>query len=144
MSKQILFQFCDFFFSFCTVIKNTPVQSVCLLWLFALGLLFVYSVFYPVLSEGSDMHWAWGCACCHDLFPCVQWRVRLSWSQWSHGLQLCAKESQPALSAKWAEVYQYLYSGRKSITNHCKVSSKSMRKHLVQMLSPSVLFSFTE
>lgn len=115
---EFYFSFLIFFFFafcfFCFVIKSTPVQSVYLLWLFALGLVFVYSVFYPVLSEGSQsstghalMH---VCVCCYQFPLSVQWRVRLRWSRWSPGLQLCAKGSLSALGAKWAAVHSQSYS----------------------------------
>ncbi len=50
--KELNENVCAFSF-FCCVIKSTSVQPVYLLRLFALGLVFVYTVFYPVPSKGS-------------------------------------------------------------------------------------------
>lgn len=119
-------------FLFRSVIRSSSVQPVCLLRLFALGLLFVDTVFHPVLSKGSQSRSTCTCSCicvcCCQSFLCVQWLARLLSSQWSPGLPPCAKGSQPASGAKWAAVHSQSgpLSGRDPITKHYQVRSNDV------------------
>lgn len=142
---EFYFSFLIFFFFSLLLFLLCHQKHSCSICVFALVVCFGVGVCLLCILPSpvwrfTEFHWtcvnACVCVVINSLCLSVQWRVRLRWSRWSPGLQLCAKGSLSALGAKWAAVHSqsYSYSGREPITNHCKVRSNNMRIRIVHTI----------
>lgn len=122
----------------CFVIS--PVQSDCLLWLFALALFTLYfaqSVWG--FTESVMCSFMWACHC--RSFLSAQWWPRPPLSQWSPRRPMCAKGRMSTSGAKWpaAQRHPQWSSGRRSIALKCRVRGNN-NTSIAYTLSPSGQF----